>query len=141
VALRVDEPGAAAEPPAQVDCAARMHVCHSVCCKLDFALSAEEVEQGVVRWDLGRPYLIRHAETGYCVHNDRATGGCGVYADRPQVCRAYSCAGDKRIWKDFDAMELNTEWLEENLVGVARPLLLQAMLARPVAEGKAAPAS
>ena len=28
------------EPPAEVDCAARMHVCQAVCCKLDFALTA-----------------------------------------------------------------------------------------------------
>jgi hypothetical protein len=34
-----------------------------------------------------------------------------VYEDRPQVCRAYTCAGDERIWKDFDNMVLNEEFL------------------------------
>jgi Fe-S-cluster containining protein len=77
---------------------------------------------------MGRPYLIRHEADGYCVHNDRSTGGCGVYADRPTPCRAYSCAGDERIWTDFDAMQLNTEWIEANLGG-GEPRLLHAMLA------------
>ena len=48
-----------------------MHVCQAVCCKLDFALTADEVENGVLRWDLGRPYLIRHEADGWCAHNER----------------------------------------------------------------------
>ncbi len=128
VVLRVDEPDAAAGPPVEVDCAARMHVCGAVCCKLDFALAYDEIEGGVLRWDMGRPYLIRHEDDGLCVHNDRASGGCGVYADRPTPCRRYSCATDERIWTDFDAMELNTEWIEANLLD-GGPRLLHAMLA------------
>jgi hypothetical protein len=128
VVLRIDEPEAAVAPPVEVDCAARMHVCHAVCCRLDFALAYDEVESGVLRWDMGRPYIIRHEADGMCVHNDRASGGCGVYADRPTPCSRYSCAGDERIWTDFDAMELNTAWIEENLEG-GGPRLLHAMLA------------
>lgn len=101
--------------PVEVNCAERMHVCHAVCCKLSFALTAPEVDAGVVRFDLGFPYMIRHDADGYCTHNDRATGFCGVYQDRPGICGKYSCAGDTRIWKDFEAMELNHEWLDENL--------------------------
>lgn len=127
VALRIDDPAAAASPPIEVDCAARYHVCGAVCCKLDFALSHEEVERGVLRWDMGRPYVIRHEADGLCVHNDRATGHCGVYADRPLPCRRFSCASDGRIWKDFDAMELNDEWIDANL-GDGAPRLLHAML-------------
>lgn len=135
VALRVDEPDAAAEPPAEVDCGARMHVCHAVCCKLDFALSADEVERGVIRWDLGRPYMVRHAESGYCVHNDDSSRHCTIYENRPRPCRVYSCVHDSRIWNDFDAMELNTDWLEENVVGQTHPQLLQAMLASATTAG------
>jgi Fe-S-cluster containining protein len=86
-------------------------VCKAVCCTLPFPLSADEVEAGDVRWDLGHPYVIRHSAEGYCVHNDRATGGCGVYGKRPGVCRGYSCADDTRIWADFDNMVLNEEFL------------------------------
>jgi Fe-S-cluster containining protein len=108
--------GSATEKPAQeVNCAERMHVCHAVCCKLSFALTAEEVDAGKVRFDVGFPYMIRHDSDGYCTHNDRSTGFCGVYADRPGVCRHYSCANDERIWKDFENMELNHEWLDANL--------------------------
>jgi Fe-S-cluster containining protein len=113
IALRVE--GEHLEPPAQVNCAERMHICHAVCCKLNFALTAEEVDAGKVKWDLGFPYIVRHDADGLCTHNDRATGGCGVYADRPGICRRYSCANDRRIWKDFERMELNSEWLDEHL--------------------------
>lgn len=128
VALR----GESSDQPvtAQVDCAARMHVCRAVCCKLDFALSAPEVEGGRVRWDLGRPYHIRHDEDGYCHHNKRSTCECGVYHDRPAICRTYSCAGDARIWKDFERMELNTEWIDRNLSSPRRPRMLRVLMQR-----------
>jgi Fe-S-cluster containining protein len=108
------------KPPVAVNCAERMHVCHAVCCKLHFPLSAEEVDAGRVRFDLGFPYMIRHDADGYCTHNDRTTGFCGIYADRPGVCRTYSCAGDTRIWSDFEKMELNHEWLDAHLGNAQR---------------------
>lgn len=110
VKLRSEATGTA-PAEAVVDCAARMHVCRAVCCKLTVVLSSSEVEAGRVRWDLGRPYVLRREADGSCTHNDRQTGFCTVYADRPAPCRQYSCANDGRIWKDFARMELNTEWL------------------------------
>jgi hypothetical protein len=110
VMLREDPPDAKAEP-AVVDCAARMPVCHAVCCKLSVSLGAAEVETGRLRWDLGHPYRLRREADGRCTHQDRATGWCGVYGDRPLPCQTYTCATDSRIWKDFAAVELNTEWL------------------------------
>jgi Fe-S-cluster containining protein len=120
-ALRLDSPEEAERATAHVDCAARMHVCHAICCKLDFALSAEEVEAGDVKWDLGRPYFIRHEADGRCHHSDRDSGKCGAYEHRPIPCKNYSCAGDHRIWKDFERMELHTEWLDEHLTSASRP--------------------
>jgi hypothetical protein len=108
VAVRRDEPG---EEP-QIDCAARIHVCKAVCCRLHWALSVEEIETGLVKWELGRPYFNRHNANGYCHQWD---GGCGIYEQRPNPCRMYSCEHDDRIWKDFDAMELNEEWIAEYL--------------------------
>jgi hypothetical protein len=118
IAFRVEseEP----QPPVAVNCAERMHICHAVCCKLNFALTPEEVEAGKIKWDLGFPYMIRHGSNGYCVHNDTATGRCMSYADRPGVCHRYSCANDARIWKDFDNMVLNEEWIRENLADQSR---------------------
>ena len=94
-----------------VDCAARLPVCHAVCCKLSVSLGAADVEAGRLRWDLGQPYRLRREADGRCTHQDRETGWCGVYEDRPLPCRTYTCATDGRIWKDFAAVELNTEWL------------------------------
>lgn len=132
VALHVDpERGAGGAKFVAVNCAERMHVCKSVCCKLNFALTAEEVEAGKVKWDLGKPYFIRQEASGFCTHNDREQGCCTVYEDRPGICRHYSCAADTRIWKDFEKMELNEEWLAENLSGEVRPRLAQAVMLGP----------
>ena len=36
---------------------------------------------------------------------------------RPAVCRGYSCAGDKRIWSDFEAIGWSQEWIDAHLGG------------------------
>jgi Fe-S-cluster containining protein len=127
VVMRIDAEGdkGRATP---VDCAARMHVCHAVCCRLHFALSAGEIEGGKVKWDLGQPYHIRQDADGVCSHNDRASGACRIYAERPQTCRSYSCANDDRIWKDFDNLVLNQEWIDANLGKVTPRLRATAMI-------------
>jgi Fe-S-cluster containining protein len=111
VLVRDEDSAPPAEATVIVDCEARLPICKAVCCTLPFPLSAAEVEGGKVKWDLGHPYMIRHDQHGMCVHNDHSTGGCTIYADRPAVCHGYSCANDERIWKDFDAMVLNEEFL------------------------------
>jgi Fe-S-cluster containining protein len=129
VALRVDDPEASAG--SEVDCDARMPICKAVCCKLKFPLSCDEVDSGKVKWDIGHPYVIRHESSGYCTHNDTATGRCHIYDDRPGVCRRYSCAGDTRIWSDFEHMVLNQQWIDEHLG--ARDLHVAAVV--PTMEG------
>lgn len=91
----------------EIDCENRLHLCKAACCKLPFALSAEDVNEGVIRWDLGSPYLVAHGEDGYCVHMDRCTHQCGVYEKRPIPCRGYDCRNDKRIWVDFEHRVIN----------------------------------
>ena len=112
VAIRVDPE---APPTVAVDCEARLPICHAVCCRLRFALTLEEVESGPLKWDLGRPYYNRHDSDGYCHACAPGTHACTIYADRPAVCRTYSCAGDARIWTDFEAMELNQEWIDTHV--------------------------
>jgi Fe-S-cluster containining protein len=139
VVMRVDATAETSAGSVAVDCQARLPVCQAVCCRLDFALSVAEVEAGRVRWDLGRPYFVRHTAAGRCVHHDAATGGCGVYADRPQVCRQYSCAGDERIWKDYERAELNAEWIAANLPPQAGPRAVAIFMApSPPAPGEPA---
>jgi Fe-S-cluster containining protein len=115
VALRVDDPDEPLRAGVEVDCGSRMHICRAVCCRLKFPLSCEEVDSGTVKWDIGHPYVIRHESSGYCTHNDTGTGCCRIYGDRPAVCRRYSCAGDTRIWTDFEGMILNQAWIDEHL--------------------------
>jgi len=80
-----------------------LHLCQARCCTFDFYLSTVDLDEGVLRWDHGRPYLIRQRADGYCVHNDAATHRCTVHAGRPRVCRTYDCRDDRRIWLDFAA--------------------------------------
>lgn len=102
----------------QVDCQARHPLCQSACCSLDVPLASQDIEEGVLRFDLGRPYLLRRSSDGCCEHLSRGSGACGVYQARPLACRSYSCADDPRIWKDFAARIPNTESIQQLL---ARP--------------------
>ena len=89
--------------PAAVPCDELLPICEARCCKLHFALSTQDLDEGVIRWDYGQPYRIRQrASDHYCVHNDPATHGCTVHAQRPRVCRSYDCRKDPRIWADFE---------------------------------------
>ena len=88
-------------PP--IDCETRIHLCQARCCTFRFALSAQDLDEGVVRWDYARPYLNAQRTDGYCTHCTPVTFGCNVYQHRPAVCRRYDCRNDKRIWEDFEA--------------------------------------
>ena len=75
--------------------------CGARCCNLRHPLTSQDLDEGVIRWDHGQPYLIKH-EAGRCVHQDAPTGQCTSYAQRPATCRTYDCRGDRRIWLDYD---------------------------------------
>jgi hypothetical protein len=90
------------EGAVKIDCENRMTLCRGACCRLRFALTVQDLEEGEVKWEFGRPYMIRHDADGYCHHLERETKHCGVYEKRPIVCRSYDCRKDKRIWADFE---------------------------------------
>lgn len=103
VALTSDEQDKYAyEGGVEIDCENRIALCRGACCRLSFALTVQDLEEGRVRWDLGRPYMIRHDADGYCHHVERETKRCQIYDSRPVVCRGYDCRKDKRIWADFE---------------------------------------
>ena len=95
------------EGGARIDCENRLEECKAVCCKLPFALSKQDVEEGVVRWDFSAPYIIAHKPDGYCQHVDQEKKCCSVYGQRPLPCRGYDCSKDKRIWLDFENHVIN----------------------------------
>jgi Fe-S-cluster containining protein len=85
----------------EIDCASLIPLCKGRCCKLSFPLSFQDLDEQVVRFDYGMPYLIRQGPDGYCTHSDAVRRTCGVYEARPVTCRTYDCRKDARIWKDF----------------------------------------
>jgi Fe-S-cluster containining protein len=91
----------------EIDCARRIHICHAICCRLDFALSKQDIEEGILKWNLGRPYMIAKDADGYCQHLDRDRCQCTVREHRPVACRGYDCRKDERIWLDFEKGIIN----------------------------------
>jgi Fe-S-cluster containining protein len=104
-----------ADPP---PCMELLPICEGRCCKLRFPLSTQDLDEGVIRWDYGRPYMIRQRGDGYCAHNHPEQHGCTVYENRPAVCRIYHCRNDKRIWFDYEQRILATP---ENSPGTEPP--------------------
>jgi hypothetical protein len=89
------------EQEAEIDCAGRIEICKAACCRLPFALSRQDVHEGVVRWDLGQPYIIAQGTEGYCTHMEPENHSCSIRKQRPVPCRAYDCRKNNDIWLDF----------------------------------------
>ena len=97
------------DQPVTIDCASRIAHCRAACCRLQFALSRQDVEEGIVQWDFAHPYMIRQTKQGYCTHLADGACACSIYVHRPLACRAYDCRKDQRIWQDFDQMIINPD--------------------------------
>lgn len=93
----------------QIDCGGRVHLCQAACCRLWFPLSKQDVNEGVVQWDLRFPYIITQDAKGYCKHLERDTCCCTVYPYRPIPCRTFDCRKDQRIWLDFESKVINPD--------------------------------
>ncbi len=94
-----------------IDCQSRLDVCKANCCKFPFALSRQDIEERIVRWEFGKPYLIAHDTDGYCVHLNRENYKCTVHEHRPVPCRGFDCKDNKKwkVWQDYDQKILNPE--------------------------------
>jgi Fe-S-cluster containining protein len=100
---------------AKIECEKRLPMCRAACCALTYALSIQDINEGI-RWSLGKPFMNARKTDGYCIHLQRDTLTCSIYEQRPSVCRQYSCRNDQRIWLDFDKMIINPNlFKEENL--------------------------
>jgi len=99
------------EHGADEDCLSRLPVCKAVCCKFPFALSRQDVEEGIIHWEFGRPYLIAHGADGYCVHLDRESCKCTVYEHRTVPCRGFNCRDNERwnVWDDYEKMVIDPD--------------------------------
>jgi Fe-S-cluster containining protein len=92
-----------------IDCENRVHLCKAACCRMWFPLSQQDVDEGIVKWDLRFPYIIAQDGDGYCKHLNRSPRRCTVYQHRPLPCRAFDCRRDKRIWVDFEGKVVNPD--------------------------------
>lgn len=103
------------EHGANEDCPSRLSVCKAVCCKFPFALSRQDVEEGIIHWEFGRPYLIAHGADGYCVHLDRESYKCTVYEHRTVPCRGFSCQDNDRwkVWADYEKKIIDPDLMEK----------------------------
>ena len=95
--------------PVQINCAERVHLCKAACCRLTFALSKQDVEEGMVKWNFERPYLIARQSSGYCLHMDQQDFNCTIHDQRPVPCRGYDCRQDQRIWANFEEKRVSPD--------------------------------
>jgi Fe-S-cluster containining protein len=94
-----------AEPPRDgPPCLELLPICGARCCGFEVTLSSQDLDEGVLRWELGRPYILRHGPDRRCVH--LGATGCDAYAHRPAICRRYDCREDPRVWADYARREL-----------------------------------
>ncbi len=118
--IAIQEPGQdkyTFEQTTKIDCENRVHLCQAACCKLVFPLSNQDIEEGTIKWELSRPYIIAKGKDGYCSHFDRECQRCSVHAQRPIPCRAYDCRQDTRIWQDFENKIVNPQLNSPNWPG------------------------
>ena len=85
-------------PDSDVDCIARLQQCKSVCCTFQFALTKDEVQKGLIKYNTKRPFFIARDKDGYCPHLKRDTFRCSVWNKRPLRCRRYNCSDDPQVW-------------------------------------------
>jgi len=78
-------------PDAVIDCRTRIQECRASCCTLTFALTRDEVEKGIIKFNSEKPFFISRNSAGYCTHLDHDSLKCTVWNDRPLRCRRYDC--------------------------------------------------
>jgi Fe-S-cluster containining protein len=68
--------------------------CEAVCCRLTVVLMPEDRvdPRFTARDDHGLEVMAR-GEDGWCVALDRKTMLCGIYEQRPAICRSFSMGG------------------------------------------------
>ena len=91
-------------PSSPVDCEKRIPICRARCCSFTVEMSKQDLDEGLLLWEIEQPYVLRREPDGLCSHLDRHTRFCGVYQNRPAACRTYDCRSDTRIWLDFEKM-------------------------------------
>jgi hypothetical protein len=83
-------------------CLELLPICEARCCALDVPITSQDLDEGILRWDRGQPFLLQQEADRLCTHLSRSGAGCTCYEHRPAVCREYDCRNDRRIWVDYE---------------------------------------
>lgn len=76
-----------------IDCeAGRKFGCQTYCCRLLVRLDPDE-RDAASTGEMPKGYVEKSAD-GYCIHLNRTTHLCGIWAKRSRVCRGYTCNND-----------------------------------------------
>ena len=91
IKTRAEQPnGIAASKPA-VSC----NTCRANCCKLEVILMGEDdVPGALIHIDRWGGHVMARLDDGWCAALDRDTMLCGIYEQRPAVCRDYELGGN-----------------------------------------------
>lgn len=73
------------EHESHVDCLEQLPICKAICCKFPFALSKQDVEEGIISWNFGRSYLIAHDGEGWSLCAS-GSGDISMYHVGAQAC-------------------------------------------------------
>lgn len=80
-----------------IDCdAGRRLGCKSFCCRLLVRLKDHERTEVDPKTNRLKGYVDKD-EHGVCIHQDKETGRCLNWENRPSICREYDCNHDKLL--------------------------------------------
>lgn len=69
-------------------------ICDAVCCRLVVVLEPEDDIPAHLTAQLPQGHrVMAHADDGWCVAMDRSRMNCGIYENRPAVCRRFVMGG------------------------------------------------
>ena len=98
-----------------IDCSLKIKYCHAICCYFTTVLEKGDYVENTICTEQTLNGLIKITKkegSCECVHLS-SNEKCGVYQDRPKQCKNYDCRTDSRIWIDFEANILNTEFIKK----------------------------
>jgi Fe-S-cluster containining protein len=88
----------------RIDPRVRCDECEAVCCRLTVVLMPEDRVPGwLVHEDERGLRTLAKGDDGWCAAVDRGDFRCGIYADRPAICRKFAmgspgCRHEREQW-------------------------------------------
>lgn len=82
------------QPRRKAKVAANCSTCEAVCCRLTVTLGPEDnIPAHYTTYLPNGVHVMAHGEDGWCVAMDRTRMNCGIYENRPTICRRFVMGG------------------------------------------------